>query len=160
MAGLRLNTFVNFISDRRMLSYVEFIDGDGDIIVPKAVKPIIDLKETPLGSKKGVNKHYRRGSLHIRDYDTHHTVHVDRLDPVSNPLGHLLMDALEYFAGATAAFTVGRHLGTTNYNMRKKDGKSTKDAVIDAILTGYITGSGTGNLVFNMTHSLKKKRSE
>lgn len=139
---------------------MEFIDGDGNIIVPKAVRPIIDLKETPLGSKKGANKQYRYGSLHIRDYDTHYTVHMDRVDPLSNPLGHLLVDAPEYLVGATAAFIVGRRLGTTVYNMRKKEGKSTKDAVIDAILAGYIAGSATGNLVFNMTNSLKKKRSE
>jgi hypothetical protein len=139
---------------------VEFIDGDGNIIVPKAVRPIIDLKETPLGSKKGANKQYRCGSLHIRDYDTHYTVHMDRVDPLSNPLGHLLVDAPEYLAGATAAFIVGRRLGTTVYNMRKKEGKSTKDAVIDAILAGYIAGSATGNFVFTMTNSLKKKRSE
>ena len=139
---------------------MEFIDGDGNIIVPKAVRPIIDLKETPLGSKKGANKQYRYGSLHIRDYDTHYTVHMDRVDPLSNPLGHLLVDAPEYLAGATAAFIVGRGLGTTVYNMRKKEGKSTKDAVIDAILAGYIAGSATGNFVFNMTNSLKKKRSE
>jgi hypothetical protein len=139
---------------------VEFIDGDGNIIVPKAVRPIIDLKETPLGSKKGANKQYRYGSLHIRDYDTHYTVHMDRVDPLSNPLGHLLVDAPEYLVGATAAFIVGRRLGTMVYNMRKKEGKNTKDAVIDAILAGYIAGSATGNLVFNMTNSLKKKRSE
>lgn len=139
---------------------MEFIDGDGNIIVPKAVRPIIDLKETPLGSRKGANKQYRSGSLHIRDYDTHYTVHMDTVDPLSNPLGHLLVDAPEYLAGATAAFIVGRRLGTTVYNMRKKEGKSTKYAVIDAVLAGYIAGSAAGNLVFNMTDSLKKKRSE
>jgi hypothetical protein len=139
---------------------VEFIDGDGDIIVPKAVRPIIDLKETPLGSKKGANKQYRCGNLHIRDYDTHYTVHMDRVDPSSNPLGHLLVDAPEYLAGATAAFIVGRRLGTMVYNMRKKGGKSTKDAFIDAVLAGYIAGSAAGNLVFNSASSLKKKRSE
>jgi hypothetical protein len=139
---------------------VEFVDGDGNIIVPKAVRPIIDLKETPLGSKKGANKQYRCGSLHIRDYDTHYTVHMDKVDPLSNPLGHLLVDAPEYLAGATAAFIVGRRLSTMVYNMRKKEGKRTKDAVIDAVLAGYIAGSATGNLVFNMTNSLKKKRSE
>jgi hypothetical protein len=85
---------------------------------------------------------------------------MDTVDPSSNPLGHLLVDAPEYLAGATAAFIVGRRFGTTVYNMRKKEGKSTKDAVIDAILAGYIAGSATGNFVFNMTNSLKKKRSE
>jgi len=139
---------------------VEFIDGDGNIIVPKAVRPIIDLKETTLGSKKGAMRQYRYGVLHIREYDTHYSVHTDTVDPSSNPLGHLLVDAPEYLSGATAAFIVGRRLGTTVYNMRKKEGKSTKDAVIDAVLAGYIAGSAAGNLVFKMTNSLKKKRSE
>jgi hypothetical protein len=137
---------------------VEFIDGDGNIIIPKAVRPIIDLKETTLGSKKGAKRQYRYGNLHIRDYDNHYSVHVDRVNPVSDPLGHLLVDAPEYLAAATAALVVGRRLGTTVYNMRKKQGKSTKDAAIDAVLAGYIAGSSTGNFVFNMTELLKKKK--
>jgi hypothetical protein len=139
---------------------VEFIDGDGNIIVPKAVRPIIDFKETPLGNKKGANKQYHWGSFHIRDYDTHYSVHMDTVDPLSNPLGYLLVDALEYLAGATAAYIVGRRLGTTVYNICKKEGKSTKDAAIGAVLAGYIAGSAAGNLVFNMASSLKKKRGE
>ncbi len=139
---------------------MEFIDGDGNIIVPRAVRPIIDLKETPLGDKKGANKQYRCGSFHIRDYDTHYSVHMDTVDPLSNPLGYLLVDAPEYLAGATAAFIVGRRLGTTVYNMCKKEGKSTKDAAIGAVPAGYIAGSAAGNLVFNMASSLKKKRGE
>ena len=139
---------------------MEFIDGDGNIIVPKAVRPIIDLKETPLGSKNGANRQYRYGNLHIKDYDTHYTVHMDKVNPLSNPLGHLLVDAPEYLAGATAAVIVGRRLGTTVYNMCKKQGKSTKDAAIAAVLAGYIAGSAAGNLAFNSASSLKKKRSE
>jgi len=139
---------------------VEFIDSDGNIIVPKAIRPIIDLKETPLGSKKGAKRQYRYGALHIREYDTYYSVHTDMVDPSTNPLGHLLVDAPEYLAGATAAFIVGRGLGTTVYNMRKKEGKSTKDSIIDAVLGGYIAGSAAGNLIFNIANSLKKKRSE
>jgi hypothetical protein len=139
---------------------VEFIDGDGNIIVPKAVRPIIDFKETPLGNKKGANKQYHWGSFHIRDYDTHYSVHMDTVDPLNNPLGYLLVDAPEYLVGATAAYIVGRRLGTTVYNICKKESKSTKDAAIGAVLAGYIAGSAAGNLVFNMASSLKKKRSE
>jgi hypothetical protein len=140
---------------------VKFIDGDGNIIVPKAVRPIIDLKETSLGSKKGAKRQYRYGDLHIRDYDSHYSVHVDRVDPLSNPLGHLLVDAPEYLAATAAAFIVGRHSGTSVYNIRKKQGKSTKDAAIDAVLAGYFAGSSAGNIIFNMATSLKnKKRSE
>ena len=61
----------------------------------------------------------------------------------------------------TAAFIVVRRLGTTVYGMCKKEGKSTKDAVIAAVLAGYVAGSAIDNLVFKtVTSSLEKKRSE
>jgi hypothetical protein len=137
---------------------VEFIDGDGSIIVPKAVRPIVDLKETALGSKNGARRQYRYGKLHIRDYDTHYTVHMDRVDPLANPLGHLLVDAPEYLAGAAAAVIVGRRVGSAVYNRRKKEGKSIGDAAIGAALAGYIAGSSAGNLAFNAANSVKKRR--
>ncbi|MGI0050081.1 MAG: hypothetical protein ACREAW_11120 [Nitrososphaera sp.] len=136
---------------------MEFTDGDGNIVVPKAVRPIIDLKETALGGKKGAKRQYRYGKLHIRDYDTHYTVHMDRVDPMTNPLGHLLVDAPEYLAGAAAAVIVGRRVGSAVYNRRKKEGKSTRDAAIDAALAGYAAGSSAGSLVFSAANSLKKR---
>ncbi len=136
---------------------MEFIDGENNIIVPKAVRPIIDFKETVLGAKKGARKQYRYGNLHIRDYDTHYTVHVDKVDPLRNPLGHLLVDAPEYLAGAAAALVVGRRVGAAVYNRRKKEGKSSRDAAIDAAVVGYFAGSSAGSLVFNAANSIKKR---
>jgi hypothetical protein len=136
---------------------VEFIDADGNVIVPKAVRPIIDLKETALGGKKGARRQYRYGNLHVRDYDTHYTVHIDRVDPVANPLGHLLVDAPEYLAGAAAAVIVGRGVGAAVYGRRKKEGKSTREAAIDAAVAGYLAGSYAGNIVFNTASSMKKR---
>lgn len=133
---------------------MEFIDGDGNIVVPKAVRPIVDLKETALGSKNGAKRQYRYGRLHIRDYDTHYTVHMDRVDPLTNPLGHLLVDAPEYLAGAAAAVIVGRRVGSAVYNRRKKEGKSKRDAA----LAGYVAGSSAGNFIFNVASSTKKRR--
>ena len=135
---------------------MEFVDIDGNIIVPKAVRPIVDLKETVLGGKKGARRQYRYGNLHIRDYDTHYTVHIDRVDPLKNPLGHLLVDAPEYIAGAAAAVIVGRRVGAAVYSRRKKEGKSTRDAAIDAAVAGYVAGSSAGNIVFNAASSMKK----
>ena len=136
---------------------MEFIDGDGNIIVPKSVRPIIDLKETILGSKKGAVRQYRYGNLHIRDYDSHYTVHMDRVDPLKNPLGHLLVDAPEYLAGAAAAVIVGRKVGSEVYSKRKQEGKSSRDAAIDAVLAGYIAGSSAGKLVYDAADNLKKR---
>ena len=137
---------------------MKFIDDDGNIIIPKAVRPIIDLQETHFGSKNGARSQYRYGDLHIRDYDSHYSVHMDKVDPMNNPLGHLLVDAPEYLAAATAALIVGKRLGTIVYNMRKKQGNSTTDAAVDAIMAGYIAGSSAGNFVFNVANSLKKKK--
>ena len=137
---------------------MKFIDDDGNIIIPKAVRPIIDLKETPRGSKNGAKSQYRYGDLHIRDYDSHYSVHIDKVDPMSNPMGYLLFDAPEYLAAVTAALIVGRRLGTTVYNMHKKQGKSTTNAAVDAVMAGYIAGSSAGNFIFNMANSLKKKK--
>ncbi|MFL6490877.1 MAG: hypothetical protein ACJ70M_05190 [Nitrososphaera sp.] len=142
---------------------MEFMDGDGNIIMARAVRPIIDLKDAPLGSKKGANKQNRYGNLYIRDYETHYSVHMDTVDPLSNPLGHLLVDTPESLAGSTAALIVGRRLGTTVYIICKKgEGNNTKDAAAigTAVLARYIAGSAAGNLVFNMASSLKKKRDE
>jgi hypothetical protein len=137
---------------------VEFIDGDGSIIVPKSVRPIIDLKETALGDKKGAKKQYRYGNLHIREYDDHYTVHMDRVDPLKNPLWHLLVDAPEYLAGAAAAVIVGRRVGSAAYSRRKQEGKSGRDAAIEAALAGYIAGSSAGRLLYDATNNLKKRR--
>jgi hypothetical protein len=137
---------------------VEFIDGDGNIVVPKAVRPILDLQETALGSKKGAKKQYRYGNLHIRDYDTHYTVHMDKVNPLTNPLGHLIVDAPEYLAGAAAALIVGKRVGASVYNRRKKEGKSTRDAAIDAALAGYIAGSSAGSLAFKAANSIKGRK--
>ncbi|MDP8886516.1 MAG: hypothetical protein M3M91_01860 [Thermoproteota archaeon] len=62
---------------------------------------------------------------------------------------------------ATATFIVGRRLSTLTYNICKKEGKNTKDAIVTAILAGYIADSATGSLVFKTaTSSPEKKRSE
>ena len=136
---------------------MEFIDGDDNIIVPKPVRPIIDLYETNLGSKKGAKKQYRQGNLHIREYDDHYTVHMDSINPEQDPLGHLLFDAPEYVVGATAAIIAGKQIGSKVYNKLKKEGKSSKDSGIHAVITGYIVGSSAGKLAFDMTNILKKR---
>lgn len=146
--------FVSFISKTRLLVAVEFVDGDGNIVVPKAVRPIIGIEETVLGSKKGARKQYRYGNLHIRDYDSHYTVHMDKVDPRKNPLGHLLADAPEYIVGAAAAVIVGRQVASAVYKRRKKDGR--KDAAADAIIAGVLAGSSAGRL-FHAAASAAKK---
>lgn len=137
---------------------MEFVDGDGNIVVPKSVRPIIELKETPFGGKKGSKRQFRYGNLHIRDYDTHYTVHMDRIDPMKNPLGHLLVDAPEYLAGAAAAALVARRVGTAVYRRCNVEGMDRRAAAVDAALAGCLAGSAAGRLAYDATVALKNKR--
>ncbi len=135
---------------------MEFIDADGNIIIPKAVRPIIGIEETTLGSTKGAAKQYRYGRLHIRDYDSHYTVHVDKVDPRVDPVGHLLSDAPEYLAGAAAAVYVARKVGGAIYDKRRKEGKNANDAATDAVISGLIAGFSAGKIAFAATNAAKK----
>lgn len=99
-----------------------FIDTDGDIIVPKDVRPTIDYDETRLGNRKGAKRQFRHKNLHIREYSGHYTVHVDKVDPRKDPLGHLLIDAPEFLMGIISAISVGRlvHFCYKSANERKR----------------------------------------
>jgi hypothetical protein len=96
-----------------------FIDIDGDIIVPKDVRPTIEYEETQLGNRKGAKRQFRYKNLHIREYSGHYTVHVDKVDPRKDPIGHLLIDAPEFLMGIISAISVGR-LVVKSANERKK----------------------------------------
>jgi hypothetical protein len=87
---------------------VKFVNKDGDIIVPKPVRPIIEYEQTFLGNKKQAKKQFRHGNLHIREYYDYYAIHVDRIDPRKDPAGHLLIDAPEYLTGIIAAAYVGK----------------------------------------------------
>ena len=94
-----------------------FIDDEGDILVPKLVRPIIDREITLLGEKKGSLRQYRIGNLHVREYENHYSVHVDRIDPRIDPLGHLIIDAPRYGKGILMLATaVRKYLQSTYEN--------------------------------------------
>jgi hypothetical protein len=137
---------------------VEFVDGDGNIIVPKSVRPIIELRETVLGGKKGARRQFRHGTLHIREYDTHYAVHLDRVDPLKSPLAHLVLDAPEYIVGAAAAAFVAKRMGAAVYDKRRAEGRPKRDAAIEAVVAGYIAGSSAGRLAHDAAHEFKKSR--
>lgn len=135
---------------------VDFVDAEGNIIVPKAVRPIIKgIDETALGTKQGARRQYRHGRLHIRDYDTHYTVHIDRVDPRVSPIGHLLVDAPEYIVGAAAAVLAARQVGSAVYKKRRKDGS--KNALAEAAVAGWAAGSAAGEFFFKATNNFKKR---
>jgi len=122
---------------------VNFVDGDGGIIVPRSVRPIIDYEETFLGDKKGAKKQFRYGKLHIREYKDYLIVHMDKVDPRKDPLGHLLIDAPEYLISAFAGLEMAKLLGNTvraktaRYGRRKEtEGDHLMLGLKSAILVG------------------------
>jgi hypothetical protein len=125
---------------------VHYIDGEGSIIVPKSVRPIIDYKETPLGNKKGAKRQFRYGNLHIREYDDYYTIHRDNIDPREDALAHLLADAPEYLAGTISAAFVGYKVGQEVYDKSKGKGKNQRTALYDAILAGCLAGSAAASI--------------
>ena len=66
-----------------------------EIEIPKEIRDFMleGAEETVLGEKNGSKKQYRYGNLHIREYDDKYLVHVDKVDPRRDPLGHLVHDA-------------------------------------------------------------------
>jgi hypothetical protein len=139
---------------------VHYIDGEGSIIVPKSVRPIIDYIETPLGNKKGAKRQFRYGNLHIREYDDYYTVHRDRIDPGRDALGHLLADAPEYLAGSISAAFVGYKVGQEVYDRSKAKRKNQRTALYNAILAGFLAGSTAGSISsYIVSNTIKKNRS-
>ena len=139
---------------------MQYIDGDGNIIVPKSVRPIIDYKETVLGNKKGAKRQYRYGNLHIREYNDYYTIHRDKIDPRTDPLAHLLVDAPEYLIAILSAISVGRQIGKAVYKRREVEGKNHRAALCDAARTAFITGSAAGAAFYISSNFMKKiKRS-
>ena len=88
---------------------VSFLDDEGNILVPKSVRPIIDYEVTLLGEKKGSVRQYRYGNLHVREYDSYYSVHVDNVDPRVDPLGHLMIDAPHFMKGILSLATAAKN---------------------------------------------------
>ena len=139
---------------------MHYIDGEGNIIIPRSVRPIIDYDQTHLGDKKGARRQFRSGNLHIREYDNHYTVHRDKIDPRMDPLAHLLMDAPEYLTAVLSAVSVGSKVGNAVYEGKKMEGRNQGAALSDAAIAGFIAGSAAGAVCYIACNLIKKiKRS-
>ena len=114
-----------------------------DIEVPKDVRPIMldDAKETRLGDKQGAKKQYRYGNLHMREYDDKYTVHMDRVDPRKDPLGHIIHDAPEVLVGVATAIGFGLKLSKRS----------------NGILYAPLASAITGYLGYRLSKYIKEK---
>ncbi|MFL6326488.1 MAG: hypothetical protein ACJ71I_03295 [Nitrososphaeraceae archaeon] len=145
------------------MNYVQYFVVDGnDMIIPKSVRPIIDYEETFLGEKKGANRQFRFGNLHIREYNEYYTIHRDKIDPRKDPFGHLLVDAPEYLAAILSAVFVGSQVGSIIYNDNKNNDKNERFALNNTIIAGCFAGSIAGSISYITSNIVKRiiKRTE
>ena len=91
-----------------------------EIELPIELKRIIldGAEETKLGDRNGATKQYRKGNLHIREYEDKFTVHTDRVDPRDDPIGHLIYDAQEVLIGLAGAALGGGMIGALIYKLK------------------------------------------
>ena len=118
--------------------------GWGEIEIPKELRPFMleNAEETSLGRKNGAKKQYRYGNLHIREYDDKFLVHMDKVDPRKNPLGHLVLDAPEVLIGLASAAIGGGKVASYIYKNQKNSisakQKSTLSGLIASLVFGYL----------------------
>jgi len=113
-----------------------------EIELPKELGRIIldGAEETKLGDKKGAIRQYRKGNLHIREYESKFTVHSDMADPRKDPLGHLLFDAQEVLVGLAGAAFGGGLVGKLIYNMKKDSILKRQQSIIGGLSASLVIG--------------------
>lgn len=115
-----------------------------EIEIPKELRPFMmeQAQETKLGHKNGANKQYRYGNLHIREYDDKYLVHMDKVNPHDDPLGHLVHDAQEVLVGVTSGVIGGVKVASYVYKKSKKTNKDKRAALaaglISSVAIGYV----------------------
>ena len=114
-----------------------------EIEIPKEVRQFMleNAEETVLGQKNGAKKQYRYGNLHIREYDDKYLVHMDKVDPRKDPLGHLVQDAPEILVGVTSAIIAAKKVSSSVYKSQKNMpfAKSTSllAGLVASVFAGY-----------------------
>ncbi|MFM8659414.1 MAG: hypothetical protein ACKOCQ_05710 [Candidatus Nitrosotenuis sp.] len=114
-----------------------------EIEIPKQVRPFMmeQAQETELGHKNGSSRQFRYGNLHIREYDDKYLVHMDKVNPHDDPLGHLVYDAQEILIGLASGAVGGAKVASYVYkksNKTKKDKKiATAAGIVSSIAIGY-----------------------
>ena len=113
-----------------------------EIELPKELSRIIldGAEETKIGDKKGALRQYRKGNLHITEYESKFTVHSDKVDPREDPLGHLLFDAQEVLVGLVGAAIGGGIVGKLIYNLKKDSLFKKQQSVIGGFSASLVSG--------------------
>ena len=123
-----------------------------EIEIPKEVRHFMleGAEETVLGQKNGAKKQYRYGNLHIREYDDKYLVHMDRVDPRKDPLGHLVQDAPEILVGIASAIITANKVSSSVFKLQKNKpfakGTSLFAGLVASVIAGYAGYSLTKKL--------------
>jgi hypothetical protein len=122
--------------------------------VPKEIRPYMleNAEETNLGQKNGAIRQFRYGNLHIREYDDKYLLHMDKVDPRDDPLGHLIHDAPEFLMGLVSAYWGGIKVASEVYKLQRNK----PFAKIDANFVGLLAATITGYLGYSFIKKLKK----
>ena len=125
-----------------------------EIIIPLDLKRVVLMgaEETKLGDKKGAIRQYRKGTLHIREYGDRLTVHADKVDPRTDPMGHLIQDAQEVLVGLAGAAISGAAIGSYIYKMKKNSPYRKQQAVIGGLAASLAAGYAS----YKITKKLKE----
>ena len=120
-----------------------------EIEIPKEVRPFMlkDAEETVLGQKNGAKKQYRYGNLHIREYEDKYLVHMDKVDPREDALGHLLRDAPEFLAGITGAILGGKKVASDLYKLQKNIPFAKNTSLLGGLFASLVIGYAGYSLV-------------
>lgn len=123
-----------------------------EIEVPKEIRPFMleQAEETKLGQKNNANKQYRYGNLHIREYDDRYLIHMDKVDPRKDPIGHLIFDAPEVLIGLVTAAIGGKKIASQIYKIQK-DSKSKNLSLV----TGFLASMALGYVGYSLTKKVK-----
>ncbi len=113
-----------------------------EIEIPMELRPFMleAAKETKLGHRNGANKQYRYGNLHIREYDDKYLVHMDQVDPLKDPVGHLLFDAQEVLVGLASGAIGGSKVASYLYNKSKKTKRDKQIAAAAGLASSLVIG--------------------
>ena len=133
---------------------LETITMTQEIELPVELKRVVLMgaEETKLGDKKGALKQYRKGNLHIREYEDRLTVHTDKVDPRTDPLGHLIHDAQEVLVGLAGAAVSGAAIGSYIYKIKKNSPYRKQQAVIGGLAASLAAGYAS----YRLTKKLKE----
>lgn len=124
-----------------------------EIEVPKEIRPFMleGAEETRLGQKNGAIRQFRYGNLHIREYEDKYLVHVDKVDPRNDPLGHLIHDAPEFLVGIASAYLGGKKVASEVYKLQK----NRPFAGVTAGVTGLLASIAAGYMGYSLVKKLK-----